>query len=91
MNKSQIISKISEVTGKTKKDTETFVEAFISTTTDALVAGEKVQLTGFLLLEPVVRAERAGHDIKSGKSITIPEHKAIKVKIGSELKKRVAE
>jgi len=47
MNKQLLISKISEVTGFSKKDSEIFVGAFTGIVVEAVANGDKVQLVGF--------------------------------------------
>ena len=47
MNKQELINKISEVTGQSKKDTEAFLTAFVSTVIEEVANGSKVQIVGF--------------------------------------------
>ena len=47
MNKQLLISKISEATGFSKKDSEIFVGAFTGIVVEAVASGDKVQLVGF--------------------------------------------
>ncbi len=47
MNKSDLIKVMAEKAGFTNKDATIAYEAFVETVTEALKAGEKVQLVGF--------------------------------------------
>lgn len=60
MNKTELIATMAEASGLSKKDCETAVAAFITTTEKALKAGKKVQLVGFGAFEVKERAARTG-------------------------------
>ena len=47
MNKTELIAAMAETSGLSKKDCETALAAFITTTENTLKAGNKVQLVGF--------------------------------------------
>ena len=51
MNKSELIAAMAEKTGSTKKDAEATLNAMIASITEALVAGDKVQLIGLAHLK----------------------------------------
>ena len=51
MNKGELIKAIADKAGFTQKDAATAYDAFIATVTEALKAGEKVQLVGFGTIE----------------------------------------
>lgn len=89
MTKKELITNVAERTGCSKKDVEAMIGAFTATITDALVAGEKVQLVGFGSFETVERATRQGVNPQTGESITIPARKAPKFKAGKTLKEIV--
>ena len=57
MNKTELIAAAAESAGITKKDTERILNAAIDAITRSLVAGEKVQLSGFGTFE--VRERRS--------------------------------
>lgn len=86
MNKTELISAMSEKSELTKVDTEKALKAFIDTVTDELKNGGKVQLVGFGTFEVGERAERQGRNPKTGESITIPASKSPKFKAGRSLK-----
>ena len=86
MNKTELISAMSEKSELTKVDTEKALKAFIDTVTDELKNGGKVQLVGFGTFEVTERAERQGRNPKTGEAITIPASKSPKFKAGKALK-----
>ena len=86
MNKTELISAMSENANMTKVDTEKALKAFIDTVTEELKNGGKVQLVGFGTFEVAERAERQGRNPKTGETITIPASKSPKFKAGKALK-----
>lgn len=90
MNKSELVSKIAEKSGLTKKDSEKALDAFVESVMEALQNGDKVQLVGFGTFEIHDRAERKGRNPQTGEEITIPAVKAPAFKAGAELKKVVS-
>ena len=86
MNRTELISAMSEKSELTKVDVEKALKAFIDTVTEELKNGGKVQLVGFGTFEVVERAERQGRNPKTGEAITIPASKSPKFKAGKALK-----
>ena len=62
MNKTELIAAMSEVSGLTKKDAEAALNACTAVVTDALKAGDSVQLVGFGTFEVRERAARQGRN-----------------------------
>ena len=75
MNKTQLIDAIVEKTGIKKKDADVAVSAMVEAITEALINGEKVQISGLGSFEVKTRAERPGRNPKTQESITIPASK----------------
>ena len=86
MNRTELISAMSENANMTKVDAEKALKAFIDTVTEELKNGGKVQLVGFGTFEVGERAERQGRNPKTGEIITIPASKSPKFKAGKALK-----
>ena len=86
MNRTELISAMSEKSELTKVDTEKALKAFIDTVTEELKNDGKVQLVGFGTFEVTERAERQGRNPKTGEAITIPASKSPKFKAGKALK-----
>ena len=75
MNKSTLIAKIAEKSGLDKKQSEAALNAFTATITEALKAGEKVQLMGFGTFEVKERAARMGRNPATGEATEIAAKK----------------
>ena len=86
MNRTELISAMSENANMTKVDAEKALKAFIDAVTDELKNGGKVQLVGFGTFEVAERAERQGRNPKTGEAITIAASKSPKFKAGRSLK-----
>jgi DNA-binding protein HU-beta len=86
MNKAELVAAIAAKTGETKKAAEETVNAFVSTVTEALKKGEKVQLVGFGSFEVRKRAARKGRNPQTKEEIKIPASKAPVFKAGKALK-----
>ena len=89
MNKTDLIHKVSEKTGSTKKDAELHVNAILDVIEETLAAGDDVQLIGFGTFEARERAERTGRNPQTGEEITIPAGKVPAFKAGKALKEAV--
>lgn len=89
MNKSGLITVMSEKAGLTKKDTELALKAFIESVEEALENGDKVQLIGFGTFETRQRAARTGRNPKTNEVINIAASTAPAFKAGKEFKERV--
>ena len=71
MNKTELIAAAAERSGMTKKDTEKILNAVLDTITAALVAGDKVQVSGFGIFEVKVREARMGRNPHTGEAMEI--------------------
>ncbi|MDR0491019.1 MAG: HU family DNA-binding protein [Oscillospiraceae bacterium] len=90
MNKAELISAISVKSGLSKKDSEKALTATIDAVTDALIAGDKVQLVGFGIFDVKERAARTGRNPKTKEVINIPATKTPLFKPGRLLRDAVA-
>ena len=91
MNKTQLIDVVATKTGLKKKDAEAAVNAVNEAITEALKAGDKVQIIGFGTYEVKERAAREGRNPKTGETITIAASKAPAFSAGKALKDAVNE
>ena len=90
MNKSDLIAKMAEKAGLSKKDAEKALNAFVESVEETLVEGDKVQLVGFGTFEVRSRKARTGRNPKDpGKVIEIPASKAPVFKAGKAFKETV--
>lgn len=72
MNKTELIAVASEHSGICKKDAELVVNAALDAITDALVHGDRVQLSGFGIFEVKDREARIGRNPRTKEPIEIP-------------------
>ena len=71
MNKTELINVVAAEAEVTKKDAEAVIAATINAITEALKAGDKVQLIGFGNFEVKEVAAREGRNPKTGETIEI--------------------
>lgn len=69
-----------------QKQAQAAITALKEVVADAIKSGQKVQITGFITLEPSYRAARQGNNIKTGEKQDIPESAALNAKAGKQLK-----
>lgn len=62
MNKTELIAAVAEKTDLSKKDADAAVSAVLGAITDALKAGDKIQLVGFGTFEVRNRAAKQGRN-----------------------------
>ncbi len=86
MNKTELVAAIAEKAEITKKDAEKALAAVISSVSDALAAGDKVQLVGFGTFEVRSRDARTGKNPRTGEVIKIAASKVPAFKAGQALK-----
>jgi DNA-binding protein HU-beta len=89
MTKTELVAKIANETGLTKGMAEKAVDGFVSTVSGALESGEGVTLVGFGTFSIGSRAEREGHNPRTGEKIKIPASKVVKFKAGKNLSEKV--
>lgn len=89
MNKTEVINQIAEKTDLTKKDSEKTLNAFIETVTEALKAGDDVQLVGFGSFQVKQRAAREGRNPQTGEVLKIAATNVPSFKAGKTLKEAV--
>jgi DNA-binding protein HU-beta len=89
MNKTELVSVVSEKTEFSKKESAQIVDALFASIEEALAKGEKVQLIGFGTFEVRERAARKGRNPQTGAEIEIPANKVPAFKPGKALKDAV--
>jgi len=86
MNKSELISKVAELSELSKKDATKAVESVFEAISEALKGGDKVQLVGFGNFEVRERSARKGRNPQTGQEIEISASKVPSFKPGKALK-----
>ncbi len=90
MTKIELIAKVAETAGLSKKDAEKAVNAVIDGISGALKKGDKVALVGFGTFETRKRAARMGHNIRTKEPMKIAATTVPAFKPGKALKDAVA-
>ena len=86
MNKSELIKAVAEKAGFTNKDVAEVYEALIETITDALKAGEKIQLVGFGTIEVKDVPAKTGINPQTKEKVEIAACKKPSLKFGKAYK-----
>jgi DNA-binding protein HU-beta len=89
MNKAELASAVAAKTGFTKKDSDKALGAVIDAISDALKAGDKVQVVGFGTFEVKNRPARVARNPHNGEPIAVAASKAPAFKAGKALKDAV--
>ncbi len=89
MNKAELVEAMAATAGLSKADAKRALDAFISTTTDALKKGNRVALVGFGSFSVSDRAARKGRNPQTGKEIEIKAKKVVKFKAGADLAEKI--
>ena len=89
MTKLELIESVAAMTAQTKADTEQMLEAFLDRLTNALTAGERVDLRGFGIFEAKTTKARTGRNPATGEKIEIPASRRASFRPSKELKNRL--
>ncbi len=89
MKKTELVVAVSEKLDCTKKDAEMAVNAVLDSVKDALVAGDKVTLTGFGVFEVRERSAKQCKNPRTGEMQEVAACKAPAFKPGKTLKEAV--
>ncbi|WP_416676199.1 HU family DNA-binding protein [Egbenema bharatensis] len=73
MNKGELVDKISEKAGVTKKQADAVLTAILDVVMESVSTSDKVTLVGFGSFEARKRQAREGRNPKTGETMTIPE------------------
>jgi integration host factor subunit beta len=90
MTKRDLVVKIAQETGLTQHDVKGVVEGVLTGITDALAAGEKVELRDFGVFKVKSRQSRVGRNPRTGVVVLIEPKKVPTFKPGKMMKERVA-
>jgi DNA-binding protein HU-beta len=86
MNKTEMIDKIAERLGESKKFAGQALDAVLDEIMHQVANGEKVALPGFGTFEPVFREAREARNPATGGTVEVPEKYAPKFKAGATFK-----
>ena len=89
MNKQELISKIAEKAGISKKDAGAALTALTATVTEELKAGEKIAIANLGTFEVRERAARTGKNPRTGEAVEIAAKRIPAFKAAKALKDAV--
>lgn len=90
MTKAEFVGLVASKAGLTKKDTELALDGFLGSISEVLTKGDSVTFVGFGTFGVTERADRTAKVPSTGKEIKVPAKKAVKFKVGKNLKDAVA-
>lgn len=76
--------------GLTASDVSAAVKVLLGAMTDALEAGERIEIRGFAAFSTHLRKPRVARNPKTGERVEVPAKRAIHFKPGLELRESVA-
>lgn len=89
MNKTELIAAVAAAAGVSKKDAAAVIDATVDTISNAVAAGDKVQLIGFGTFAVRENAARSGINPRTGAAVEIAASKTPVFKAGAALKAKV--
>ena len=89
MTKPELIESVATATGQTKAEIERTLEAILDRASNALAAGDKVELRGFGIFEAKATKARTGRNPATGATIEIPAGRKASFRPSKELKNRL--
>ena len=90
MNKGELVDKVAEKSGVTKKQADSVLSAAIEAIMETVSEGDKVTLVGFCSFERRDRKEREGRNPKTGETMVIPATKVPAFSAGKQFKEMVS-
>jgi DNA-binding protein HU-beta len=89
MNRTELVAKIAEKTGLTKKDAEKAVNAFVESVVEAVTLRDEVRLIGFGTFLGKDRAAREGRNPQTGAIMQLPASVSPVFKVGKNFRDAV--
>ncbi len=89
MTKADLVARVSQAVGMTRKDSEMIVETIFDSIVKSLQASEKVEIRGFGSFRTRQRQPRIGRNPKTGARVEVPLKTVPYFRPGKELKKTI--
>ena len=86
MKKNELVEKVAQKTGLSKKDVNEVITATIETMQEAFKNNEKINFIGFGSFEVITRAPRKARSPRTNEIVEVPETKTVKFKVSKKLK-----
>jgi DNA-binding protein HU-beta len=89
ITKTELVASIASATGQSQSTVSGVLDALFATVAEAVAAGNKVSIPGWIAFEQVATAARTGRNPQTGEEIQIAAGTRVKVTAGSKLKAAV--
>ena len=89
MTKADIVERVSERIGTTKKESQDLVESVFSLLKSTLESGEKIKISGFGNFQIRTKAPRPGRNPRTGEAIPIEARRAVTFHASPKLKEQL--
>ena len=89
MTKTQLIQKLADASGLTKKQASTMLEALVDTTVSSVRKGDPVKIPGLGTFRKVQTKARMGRNPQTGEPIKIPARKKARFSVAKTFKDAV--
>ena len=86
MNKQDLINRVSELTGNTKRYAEAVINSIISAITGAVSRGDRIEVNGLMTVRVTDRPARTGRNPKTGETVQVAARRAVTIKPAAALK-----
>lgn len=86
MVKTDLINKVSEITGITKKDTKDTIDAMLDVIVESINNDEKIVLNKFGVFEPRITAARYARNMQTGEPMTTTPRRVIRFRMSNCVK-----
>ncbi len=86
MNKAELVAAMADATGVSRADAGECLDAMFETIAAEVMAGNAVQITGWLKVERAATSARTGRNPSTGEEIEVPAGTRTKVTVGTKLK-----
>ncbi|RUM30821.1 MAG: DNA-binding protein [Aquifex sp.] len=90
MTKAELVAKIAEKAGITKKEADAAIKAFVEAIHELFEKEENLRIPGLGTFKVTVRSARKGRNPRTGEVIEIPARKVLTFKPAKELVKQVS-
>ena len=89
MTKADLIARVSQAVGMTRKDSKIIVDTIFDSIAKALHASEKIEIRGFGSFRTRQRQPRIGRNPKTGARVEVPSKTVAYFKPGKDLKEMI--
>lgn len=89
MTKSQLVQRLANAGGVTKKQAETMMEGLVNTIVGSVKKGDPVKLPGLGTFRKVQSKARMGRNPQTGEPVKIPARKKVRFSVAKSFKEQV--